>query len=100
MPIWATAISVQEAIPDPDQKKHGITNKSVHAQLIKTLGRSNLDDSTKTPGLACMLGSILTFLAFSICPTRLLILSSILLSEIFCARTRTQLHPWATNRLL
>jgi hypothetical protein len=47
MPIWATVISVQEAIPDPDKKiKSGITNKIVHAQLIKTLGRSNLYAST------------------------------------------------------
>jgi hypothetical protein len=80
--------------------KHGITNKIVHAQLIKTLGRSNLDASTKTSGLACILGSILTLWAFSICPTRLLILSSILLSEVFCARTRPRLNPWAPNRLL
>jgi hypothetical protein len=68
MPIWATVISVQEAVPDPDQKKHGITNKIVHAQLIKTLGRSNLDASTKTSGLAYTLGSILTLWAFSSVP--------------------------------
>jgi hypothetical protein len=65
MPIWATVISFQEAIPDPHQKiKHGITNKIVHAQLITTLGRSNLDASNKNSGLTCMLGSILTLWAF------------------------------------
>jgi hypothetical protein len=94
MPIWATVISVQEEIPDPDQKiKHGITNKIVHAQLIKTPGCSNLDASTKTSGLACILGSILTLWALPICPTHLLNLSSILSSEVFCARTRIRLHP-------
>jgi hypothetical protein len=58
--------------------KHGITHKIVHAQLIKTLGRSDLDASTKTSGLACILGSIFTLWAFYICPTCLLILSNIL----------------------
>jgi hypothetical protein len=45
--------------------KHGITHKIGHAQLIKTVGRSNLNASTKTSGLACILGSILTLWALS-----------------------------------